>query len=199
MAYDKADQHQALNIFGQCRNKTQTAEETGISRQTIVRWAKEGIPEEVTGGKTWTEHWEARDRDRLAASKQRELEKSDEGAVNFFDQQQERVKKLLDTLFHRLEDEQGGEMVNARDFETLMDLYIKLDNQHAEKVRWMRGVALAMVNAVAEEVDEATLLRVKSRLLSILNQEQQKMGPLPDRDKQLVGDTPAQLHTDQHT
>lgn len=193
MAYDSGDHHQAFNLFGQCRNKTQVAEETGISRQTILRWSKEGIPEEVTGGKTWEEYWEAKDRERLAASQQRELEKRDTEEVDFFDEQQRRIKDLMDTVYARLKVEEGGEQVSARDFQTLMELYVKIDNVHAEKVRWMRSVALAMVNAVAEEVGEGTLLRIKSRLMNILESEQQKMGPIPDREKNLIPDGPPSL------
>ena len=199
MAYDSGDHHQAFNLFGQCRNKTQVAEETGISRQTILRWSKEGIPEEVTGGKTWDEYWEAKDKERLAASQQRELEKRDDEEVDFFDEQQQRIKSLMDTIYARLQAEDGGEMVSARDFQTLMELYVKIDNMHAEKVQWMRSVALAMVNAVAEEVEEGTLLRIKSRLMNILETERQKMGPIPEREKNLIPDKAPSLPSNTDT
>lgn len=148
------------------------------SRDTLQRWKKSGEPVALTGGKDWDEHIESKKVVDLERSRVRHLQEFGEKATSFQAQALSDVKVAWTKLTTQIQD--GRVQASYSDLEKLMNLFIRLDNQPADKLLWLQDKMRAILGIVMNRVSsQATIDLIKMDLLALESETRSKLGPIP--------------------
>lgn len=158
------------------------AKQLGVSRQTLTVWKKEGFPIEITGGKTWEEFREFDRAETMQVYQAKAAERATESSLEFFETAKKDVMALFEVARGRLMDGEG--VLNFSDVDKLLNVYIRLDNQAADRVLWMQDIMRKLFSVVVGRVkDERIVLQIRSDLMGLAAGEQRKMGSLPGQSE----------------
>lgn len=164
-SYGTPDHKRALKLFLTDLTYNGVSEAMGgnPSPKTIMSWADKGLPEEMTGGKTWEEYKDSLARRSVALVKKREeqLTKSPQ----FMAAVVEKVDDVLDVAYDRLL--AGEARLNYADLDKLIRLRLMLSNTDQEKVEWMENTAAQMFKVAFEIMDERQFALFKARMIEM--------------------------------
>lgn len=185
------DHRRALMLYLDNGKIAPIAKVLTCSRQTLTSWAREGLPIEITGGKTWKEFRETERTRAMQLSQSRAAERATESSLEFFESAKADVKELFDNLRERLMSGEGEP--NFSDVERLLNVFVRLDNQAADRVLWMQDVLRKVFQIVVGRVtDERLLLQIRGDLMGIGASETRKLGSIPGQNEL---PTPAEMVT----
>lgn len=154
------------------------------SRPIIVKWAKEGHPHSLTKGLSWDEFKKARSAAVVAKYREARVARNQDENLDMIESMREDVKNVLEGLVGKLS--AGDFEAKPADLEKLITLYMKLDNDAADKITWMNHVASQLIQAAAEVVTDdrlRDLMRLK--FIEIMEKERDRMGVIPNAIKHI--------------
>ena len=172
------DHRRALMLYLDDVSISKIATQMGISRQTLTTWKSDGFPIEITGGKTWEEFKEFERSRAMQLSQTRAAERAAESSLQFFETAKKDVMELFEQARTRLMAGEGN--LNFSDIDKLLNVYIRLDNQAADRVLWMQDIMRKLFSVVVGRVkDERIVLQIRSDLMGLAAGETRKMGSIP--------------------
>lgn len=178
--YNEFDQRRALLLYAESRNLAATSKTMAISRPTLTDWKKNGYPVEITGGDDWDTYLERKDREDTRSAI---LKANEEGAKEtsaFLKQARVDVQLLFENARDRLM--KGKGLVSFSDVQALLGMYIKLDNQGADRILWMQEMMTKLFKIVAKyEKDEMVLFQIRNDMVAIAAGENRKLGDRPNQ------------------
>lgn len=176
--FTNMDYRRALMLFLDDVSITDIAKQMDTSRQSVTKWKKLGLPEEITGGRDWEEFRQSERADHTRRAMVRAKEEETESSLEFFEKAKEDVRALFEEARSRLMAGEGK--LNFSDVERLLNIFIRLDNHAADRVLWMQDVMSKMIRCVDNRVkDERIFLQVRNDFIQIAAGEQKKLGPIP--------------------
>ena len=179
MAANDQDHARALMWYMEGISAGKIGDRLRVTRNTIQNWKKAGLPHAMTGGLNWDDFIEAEKKREHAAVVSRAKEQLDKTSIEFLAGAKQDVMQLFEVAKSRLLDGEGE--LRYSDVEKLLTLFIRLDNQSADRIVWMQNFLRKVVRALYSRVkDERTLKLIESDLVGIAAEEQQKMGPIPN-------------------
>ena len=161
---------------------TEISATTGISRVTLTKWKKRGLPVYLSGGVTWDDFRERHNADiqqKAIVKRSVQVQKS---SLDFLEQTKNDVQSLFENLKTELI-QNGADKLSYGDIEKLLNIFIRLDNQGAEKILWQQNELRKIFAVVLHRVkDERVVLQIRNDLIGIAAAEQQKMGDMPGKE-----------------
>jgi len=171
------------------------AKQHKISRPTLQKWKAQGEPLSITGGLSWEEFRETDRAEQTAKALARRSEQTASDSLDFFKKAKGDIQDLYTEMHRRLMSGEGK--VSFADAEKLLNIFIRLDNQGADRVIWMQDVMTKIIRAVAGVVqDERMLLMIKNEMVAIAAGERKKLGNIPGAEHL---PTPAEIALEQET
>lgn len=180
--YSELDQQRALSLFLDNTSMSKISRMMNVSRQTLNTWAKKGSPEFMSGGKDWKsfrEESRAADETKAIVRRAVTLQKT---SLDFLEQ----TKSDVQELFYNLKAEllaEGADKLSYGDIEKLLNIFIRLDNQGADKVIWQQDQLRKIFTVVMNRVkDERIVLQIRNDLIGLAAAEQKKLGDIPGKE-----------------
>lgn len=180
--YSEFDHKRALHLFMDGSSISEIHRVMGIARKTLIEWKKKGLPVVLTGGKNWKKFSEGVRAHTQKAALVKQAVAVQKSSLDFLTQAKDDVQELFDSLKHQLMDE-GADKLSFGDIEKLLNIFIRLDNQAADKIIWqqdaMRKIFAVVINRVK---DERIVLQIRNDLIGIAANEQQQIGDIPGKE-----------------
>ena len=180
--YSELDQKRALSLFLDGETISEISRMMGVSRQTLDTWSKAGHPTFMSGGRDWKTFREENRADVQTRAIVKQAVSIQKSSLDFL----ESTKKDVQTLFHSLKAEllaEGAEKRSYADIEKLLNIFIRLDNQGAEKIIWQQDQLRKMFTVILNRVkDERIVLQIRNDMIGIAAAEQKKLGDVPGKE-----------------
>lgn len=179
MAYDSTDHARALEVYELTgRNMARTSRDTDISKPTLNKWRREGLPVEVTGGLHWDDYLDDKESAQVQEMRLSVVEEERE----FIDAQRERTRQMLDKIYTAVM--AGGAEIKPSDYSKILRDYMLLQNMDQEKSDFMQAFASRMIGIVAEilmQLDggEPAFALFRSRVEQLMSRERESLDLLP--------------------
>lgn len=153
------------------------------SYPTLLKYKREGHPKSVMDGLNWDQYADKLDRAKLDRERTKSIEAASKDDRNFMENQKSRLMQMMDQVFHKVMADQTEVSIN--DFNRMMDLYIKLDNQAADRIEWMRKKMRLMVKVVRRHVNDEQFEGIKMDLMDEEAKAIEQHGDIPNKEKLL--------------
>ena len=180
--YTEFDQKRAFMLFMDDTSISEISRLMNISRQTLDTWSKRGWPEALSGGMDWKSFRTKNRADVQTRAIVKQSVRLQESSLDFLDTAKSDVKDLFDSLREQLFSK-GADKANYGDIEKLLNIFIRLDNQGAEKILWQQNALRQIFTVVLNRVkDERIVLQIKNDMIGLAAAEQKKLGDMPGKE-----------------
>lgn len=143
--------HRALMVYKDTRNKAKVARDVGVSRQTIHRWANEGL---LTDGEEWDAYLDRQEEMAMQMSKSQELAVRAEEVESYQDMVLPMIKKVV-TKYTQYLQETGWQNLQPADLDKLLDRIARMENRGAELEKMHHDFMLRVMYVARELMGKA--------------------------------------------
>ena len=180
--YSELDQKRALSLFLDGETISEISRMMNVSRQTLDTWSKAGLPTFMSGGKDWKTFREDSRADMQTRAIVKQAVSIQKSSLDFLESTKADVQHLFYALKAELL-ESGADKLSYGDIEKLLNIFIRLDNQGAEKIIWQQDQLRKIYSVVLNRVkDERLVLQIRNDLIGIAAVEQKKLGDVPGKE-----------------
>lgn len=179
--YTFKDELMALNHYEVNRNLSDTARTLKIGRTTLHRWKTSGVPQSITGGLDWDQYIEQKDRAVVKKATEETAVRVNRDAINFIEESKLDLGEIIEKLKTDLL--AGYAKPTFGDYEKLLMMYLRLDNQANDRVLWQRAFIRDVIRAVIKrygktseldllKLDIATAVETSFKNLAVANPQE---------------------------
>jgi len=182
--YTLETQIEALKLYEQEQNLSRIARmEHMPSRKTLHDWKTEGVPVELTGGLGWDEYVQQKEEQIARDVRERAIIRYEQDTIDFLDRAKDDVRALFDQLRDRLL--AGAGEAKFGDIEKLLMMFMRLDNQNADRLMWQQTMIRRMLEIIVHRLrNHPNLIAlIKSDFIALQETGEKEIGMIPNRDR----------------